>query len=251
MEPPGSKTAVRPVWYAGGDSARGELWTMLHLPYTSMVLGFVIVGAALAPSFSLVILSGTLLAYFLGLGLGAHFLDQIPGMGSRYVRHWSDRALWVGGFLSLGGAVAIGMVGVLWYVGPPLLLLVVPQTLCAVGYPLATWFGGAFHRDSVFALSWGSLPFLTSYYAQTQSLSGLSIIVATVFALVALAEIRLSRGSRRMRAASRSSGESDSPGAASSRLSFRRFDRALQALAAGTIVGALGLFAGRLVLGTW
>lgn len=142
------------MWYAGPDSVLGELWTLLHPPYTLMVLSFVVLGAALAPAISWAFLMGTLIAYFLGLGLGAHLLDQIPGMGSRYVRHWPDWALWVGGFLSIGGAVAIGIVGVLLLSSPLLLLLVGVQTLCAVGYPLAAWFGGALHRDIVFAISW-------------------------------------------------------------------------------------------------
>jgi len=178
MEPTGSKDGVRPVWYAGRDTVTGELWTMLHLPYTSMVMGFVIVGAALAPDFSWPILGGTLLAYFLGLGIGAHLLDQLPGMGSRYVRHWPDGALWFGGFASLAGAVSIGVLGVLWCGGPVLLLLVIVQTVCAIGYPLAKWFRGALHRDSVFAISWGSLPFLTSFFVQAHTISVLSIIVA-------------------------------------------------------------------------
>lgn len=71
------------MWYAGPDSVLGELWTLLHPPYTLMVLSFVVLGAALAPAISWAFLMGTLIAYFLGLGLGAHLLDQIPGMGSR------------------------------------------------------------------------------------------------------------------------------------------------------------------------
>jgi len=251
MEPTGSKDGVRPVWYAGRDTVTGELWTMLHLPYTSMVMGFVIVGAALAPDFSWPILGGTLLAYFLGLGIGAHLLDQLPGMGSRYVRHWPDGALWFGGFASLAGAVSIGVLGVLWCGGPVLLLLVIVQTVCAIGYPLAKWFRGALHRDSVFAISWGSLPFLTSFFVQAHTISVLSIIVAGAFAGLAIAEIRLSRASRRLRAAASSADAASLRGAGVPARSFRDFDRALRVLAGGTILVALGLFAGRIVLGIW
>jgi hypothetical protein len=246
-----SPNRIPPVWYAGSDSLLGEFWTMLHLPYTLMVLGFVVIGAALSPRISWLLLAGAILAYFLGLGVGAHFLDQVPGMGSRYVRYWPARALWVGGLLSLSVAVAIGVVGALWYVGLPLLLLVAVQATCAIGYPLARWFGGALHRDSVFALSWGSLPFLTSYYAQSGTIDLESVLVAIAFGGVAILEIRLSRASRRLRAQAQSISPASPTGADAPNRPFRRFDRALQILSTGTIVIALGLFAGRIVFTAW
>jgi hypothetical protein len=251
MEPDRSLKSVPPVWYAGSDNALGELWTMLHLPYTSMVLSFVVVGAALAPRISWILLGGTLLAYFLGLGIGSHFLDQLPGMGSRYVRHWPDGALWFGGFLSLGVAVAIGVVGAIWFVGISLLLLVGVQATCAVGYPLARWFGGALHRDSVFAVSWGSLPFLTSYYAQAGTIDLVSILVAITFGAVAVLEIRLSRASRRLRAQARSDLPSPPIKTVNPSPSFQRFDRALQILSLLTVLVGFGLFASRVVLTIW
>lgn len=223
---------------------------MLHLPYTLMVLSFVAIGAAMAPRLSWVLFLGTLLAYFLGLGIGAHFLDQVPGMGSRYVRHWPSRALWGIGGLALAIAVGLGVVAALWFVGWPLLVLVGVQALCALGYPLATWFRGAFHRDSVFAVSWGSLPFLTSYYAQAGTIDLLSILVAVVFGMVAVLEIRLSRASRAYRAEARASGRERSDYRASLD-AFQRYDRALQLLSLLTILAALGLLAGRVVLAVW
>jgi hypothetical protein len=224
---------------------------MLHLPYTLMVLSFVVIGATIAPAISLLLLGGTVLAYFLGLGIGAHFLDQIPGMGSRYVRHWPDWALWTGGFIALGGAVAIGVIGAVWYVGLPLLLFVGFQGVCALGYPLSKWFGGLFHRDSVFAVSWGSLPFLTSYYAQTGAISLESVLIAATFGVVAVLEIRLSRASRQLRAKTRSAAPDHSLAPTPTRLRFLGFDRALQVLSVVTILVAVALFAGRLVFSIW
>jgi hypothetical protein len=224
---------------------------MLHLPYTLMVLSFVVMGAALSSRISWLLLAGTILAYFLGLGIGAHLLDQIPGMGSRYVRHWPSWALWVGGFLSLGVAVAIGVLAALWYGGLPLLLLVAIQAMCAIGYPLAQWFGGALHRDSVFAISWGSLPFLTSYYVQVGTIDFESVLVAIAFAGVAILEIRLSRASRRLRAQARTILSAVSATAGVATPPSRKFDRALQILSFGSIAVALGLFAGRVVFTVW
>jgi len=235
MTPANPDASLRPTWYAGGDSWAGELWTMLHVPYTLMVLSFVAVGAAISVTFSWSVLGWTLLAYFLGLGLGAHLLDQVPGMGTHYVRHWPTWALWVGGFLTLGAAVVIGILGAVFVLGLPFLALVGIQALCAIGYPLSTWFGGAFHRNSVFALSWGALPALVSFYAQAHSFSLLAFGIAAVFGGVAYAEIRLSRASRQLRAEARAAVPVPEPVAPP----FRKYDRALVALASGTI--ALGL----------
>lgn len=247
MGPAASEVTVRQTWYAGGDSWAGELWTMLHLPYTLMVLSFVVVGAALAPTISWSILGWSLLAYFLGLGLGAHLLDQVPGMGTHYVRHWPTWALWTGGFVTLGGAVVIGVLGAVFVLGLPFLILVAVQSIFAIGYPLSRWFRGALHRDSVFAVSWGSLPFLVSYYAQSLTFTVLAVAVAIVFGAVAMAEIKLSRRSRRLRAEARDGTEPPAPAATS----FHNLDRALMVLSFATILGGILILLARVALVGW
>jgi hypothetical protein len=242
-------TKIRPVWYAGPSTILGEFWTMLHLPYTLMVLSFVAVGAALAPHISWTILAGTLLAYFLGLGIGAHFLDQISGMGSRYVVHWPDWALWTIGIAALASAVSLGLVATVGFGGPILLLLVAVQALCAVGYPLGRWFRGALHRDSVFAVSWGSLPFLTSYYAQAGQVSLGALAIAGTFAAVAVVEIRISRLSRRLRAEARNGGSDAGTPMPPGPPAFRAPDTALAALSIGTALLALGLLIDHVMAG--
>jgi hypothetical protein len=222
---------------------------MLHLPYTSMVLSFTVVGAAVSPKFSWTILLATLGAYFLALGIGAHFLDQLPGMGSSYVRHWPSSALWVIGLAGVAGGVGIGVLGALVLLGPTFLLLVLVQGVCALGYPLTPVFGGLLHRDSVFAVSWGSLPLLTSYYAQSGQISVESLILAAAFAVVAVVEIRVSRKSREMR--SRASWGQPTPAGVQNRAPpvFRRPDRILQTLSIGTTLVAIGLLAVRVIPG--
>lgn len=248
--PADALATIRPTWYAGKDTVWGEAWTMLHFPYTAMVLGFVTIGAIVSPRFSWPILLGSLVAYFLGLGVGAHFLDQIPGMGSRYVHHWSPWALTLIGAAGVGGGLVIGVFGALILLGPWFLLFVAVQTLGALGYPLAPVFRGLLHRDSVFAVTWGSLPFLTSYYAQSgQVITVLSVSLAVLFAGIALLEIRVSRASRESRKearAVRSSGAS-SAGEALSR--FRRSDRILEGLSLGTIALTVTAFVIRVWVG--
>jgi hypothetical protein len=105
------------AWYARGGSKLRELYTIIHLPYTSMVLSYVLLGAAVSPSFypNRVIL--TLLAYFLGLGLSAHALNEL------HARHWgealSKRELEILFLMPLIGATLIGTYGMVYYMQRP------------------------------------------------------------------------------------------------------------------------------------
>jgi hypothetical protein len=221
---------------------------MLHPPYTAMVLSFVVLGAVISPKLSWIVLLATLAAYFAGLGIGAHFLDQLPGMGSRYVTHWPSWALWTVGFAGVGVGVAIGVLGALVLGEPLLLFFVVVQGLCALGYPLAPLFGGVLHRDSVFAVSWGCLPCLTSYYAQAGNLSVGSVLLAAVFAAIAVVEIRVSRRSRAERRTSTADAPVSAPGAVASSWALRHSDAILGMLSVGTTVVAVASVAGRIFL---
>jgi hypothetical protein len=222
---------------------------MLHLPYTSMVLSFVVVGAVVSTKFSGPVLLATLGAYFLALGIGAHFLDQLPGMGSRYVRHWSSSALWIVGLTGVAGGVAVGVVGAFMLLGLPFLILVVIQGICAVGYPLAPIFGGLLHRDSVFAISWGSLPFLTSYFAQSGQVTAVSLILAGVFAVVAVVEIRVSRRSRGFRRKAQVGTTTAAAAPIPVTSAFRQPDRILEGLSLGTTLLAIAMLAIRVIPG--
>lgn len=214
---------------------------MLHPPYTLMVLSFVTIGAAISPRFSPVIYGATLLAYFAGLGVGAHFLDQVPGMGSHYVHHWPTWALWVGGLAGVGVGIGIGIVGAWLALGAPFLLFVAVQGVAALGYPLAPVFRGIFHRDTFFAISWGALPMLTSFYAQDRSLTLLAGLIAAACGAAAALEIHLSRISRARRSAAQAALGAESEPPIDRTPSYRSSDRALQLLVAGSalIAGAL------------
>jgi hypothetical protein len=222
---------------------------MLHLPYTVMVLSFVVIGAAVAPHLSWTVLAVTVVAYFLGLGIGAHLLDQLPGMGSHYVRHWPPWALWLGGLSTISVAVGIGVYGAFYLGSWGLLLLVTIQAVCAFGYPLAPVFKGYLHRDSVFAVSWGALPFLTSFYVQTLTITVAALFLAATFAAVAVVEIKVSRLARELRAEARAAPIAEGDFRPTTPPRFRRLDAALQALAAGTVLLSVGLLFSRLSVG--
>lgn len=64
------------AWYARHGGKVGELYTILHLSYTSMVLSYVLIGADLSPTLFVDRLALTIMAYFLGLGISAHARSQ-------------------------------------------------------------------------------------------------------------------------------------------------------------------------------
>ncbi len=171
----------RPSFYAARGTGRWrDWWTILHPPYTAWHLSYVVLGATIAPATDAVRLIGTLLAFFLAVGISAHAFDELHGRPLR--TRISGRALWFAATTSLMGAVAIGVVGVA-RVGPGLLVFMAIGPVLVVGYNLEV-FGGRLHTDAGFAAAWGVFPVLTAYFAQAEGL-GLAALVgaAAAFAL--------------------------------------------------------------------
>jgi len=190
---------MRGAWYAQGGGKARELYTILHLPYTSMVLSYVLIGAALSPIIDPDRVILTLFAYFLGLGLSAHALNEL------HVRHWGDalgkRELQFLFGAPLLGALLVGAYGM--YVlnraaqnvpYAPLILFafMITETFFLFAYNLEISVG-KFHSDLSFAFSWAALPVIISYYVNALSVSAAVILVALGSAATAEIEINLSR----------------------------------------------------------
>jgi len=187
------------AWYAISGGKARELFTILHLPYTSMVLSYVLIGAALSPVIHYDRLVLTLLAYFLGLGLSAHALNEL------HARHWgktlSKFELGLLFAIPLIGALLIGGYGMyLLYDGGsgglivPLTLLafIITETFFVFAYNLDI-LNGKFHSDLSFAVSWGALPAVTSFFANALTITPAAIMIASASAATAGIEINLSR----------------------------------------------------------
>ncbi len=186
------------AWYARSGSKVRELYTIMHLPYTSMVLSYTLIGAALAPSVypSRVIL--TLVAYFLGLGLSAHALNEL------YARHWgaalSKSELQLLFAVPLIGAILIGLYATMTlyassgtlFASLVLLLFIALETLFVFLYN-ADFSGGRFHSDLAFAFSWAALPTLIGYYVNAMTITAVAILMSIAMAATAGIEINLSR----------------------------------------------------------
>ena len=165
---------------------------LLFLPYTGMVLSFVIVGSMLAPTIHWDRLIAGVVIYFLGLGIAAHALDAV---GSRKVKPWGEyftiRQLWTLSICSLVLAYGLALYYIIRHV-PLLAVIAILEGFFLFAYNLE-WFKGRFHTDSWFAFSWGFLPTLAGYVFQTNQISWPPLVMGTAMACLSLVEISASR----------------------------------------------------------
>ena len=192
------------AWYARSGSRVRELYTIMHLPYTSMVLSYVLIGALLSPTIHLDRVILTLMAYFFGLGFSAHALNEMRAA------HWTEMLgkseLTVLFALPLGGALTIGIYGmqellaVSGSILPPLILMTVILLEIFLLFAYNTdAFAGRFHSDVSFALSWAALPTLVSYYVNALTITAGALFVALAMAATAGIQINLSRWCKELR----------------------------------------------------
>jgi hypothetical protein len=171
---------TRPAFYALAPGGWRDYVTLLHPPYTAWHLSYVVLGAALAPQWRPGVLGLALAAFFLGMGIGAHALDELQGrpLQTRIGR----RMLLALATLSLLGAAAIGIVTAV-YTSLGLLVFVAVGSFIAVAYNLEL-FGGRFHGTLWFALGWGALPVLATYFAAAETIRAEAVVAAVFAALV-------------------------------------------------------------------
>jgi hypothetical protein len=188
-----------PAFYAQPRFLHGtrlrEWWTLLHPPYTALHLSLVMVGACLNGPVNSVRLAATLIAFFLAVGVGAHSLDELHGRP--LMTTIPTRQLVIASCVGLGGAVALGVVGMV-LVSPYLALFMGVGVLIAVGYNLEL-LHGQLHTTVVFILGWGAFPILTAYFAQHARLSVASLVAALYGALVTQLQRQLSTPARDLR----------------------------------------------------
>jgi len=177
----------RSAFYAvgRGTGGLGDWVTLLHPPYTLWHLSYVAFGAAMIPHLVLWRLAGTLVAFFLAVGIGAHALDELHG---RPLGTGINGALLIAtAVVSITAAMVLGLV----YGGWKLLPFVVIGGVLVYGYNLEL-LAGRLHSDVWFAVAWGAFPVLVGAYAQHFTLT-LAAGVAAVAALF------LSLGQRALR----------------------------------------------------
>lgn len=184
---------MQKTWYSKVGSKKAELWTILHFPYTAMCLSFLIIGFGIHKPIDVTALILISIAYLLGLGIAAHSLDQLKGMGTSYIKFLSQKELLTLGIVSLIITTGIGIWFITAYNAWLFLLLVPIQTFFAISYPIAKLFNGFFHTDFWFAVGFGFMPVVIGYYSNTLTLAWIVIPFGVVCFLIALIEITLSR----------------------------------------------------------
>ncbi len=158
-------------WYSRFSVS--DVVTLLHLPFSSIVMSFVIMGAAVSSALYLDRLGLALLAVFCALQ-GSHFLDETKG------HHWnttiSSKNLLVTGFALLSIGVVIGFY-LSFTVNIVLFLFIVPMVFFPIAYNLELW-QKKFHNPLWFGVSWGALVFLGSFFLQSSTLTLFSILMS-------------------------------------------------------------------------
>jgi hypothetical protein len=185
----------RPAFYALAPGAWRDWWTLLHPPYTLWHLSYVAIGAATAAEVDLYRLGMSLLGFFLGVGLAAHALDELRGrpLGTSI----SERVLQGLAIVSLAGAAAVGVVGIV-QVSTWLAAFIVAGAFLVVAYNLEL-LGGMFHSDLWFAVAWGGFPALTGAFAQDGRLEAADVLIAGACVAISAAQRVLSTPVRRLR----------------------------------------------------
>jgi hypothetical protein len=237
----------RAAFYAARPGGWRDWWTLLHPPYTAWHLGYVAIGAALAPSFDGVVLGATVLAFFAAMGIGAHALDELHG----HPLHTQipDRVLVAAGTAGVLAAVLLGVAG-LHRVGPVLIPFIVIGPVLVAGYNLEL-FHGKLHTDLGFALAWGAFPVLTGYVAEAGHLGVAAVLGAAGAAALAYAQRALSTPARLLRRrARRVDGtitlDDGTPQPLDAATLLRPLEVALRALAWSVVLVAAAMVAARL-----
>ena len=189
------KTDLRPAFYALPPGAWRDYVTLLHLPFTVWHLSYVVLGAAAAPVLHLDRLAWLSLAFFLGVGLAAHALDEFHDRPLRSNLS-SGRLLGIAA-VSLTGALFIGV-----YASLTISLWAIPFVVSGGFIVLAynlEWSGGRFHSDIWFGLAWGAFPALVAYWANAERLDVQAFLISGACLALSLAQRTLSRRARELR----------------------------------------------------
>lgn len=207
---------------------------LLFLPYTGMCVSFTVIGSLIAGEVLWERVGAIALIYALALGISAHIADSL---GSKKTKPWgsyfSKTQLLILMAATLAAAYAIGAYYIIYFV-PLLAVIAALEGFFLFAYNFEA-FGGRFHNNFWFAVSWGALPALAGYIMQVNSVSILALMVAGAAGLVSYAEIRMSRPYKQLKQ-TRADPERS-----------KKLERGLKAVSLGTIAFALAMIAYRAI----
>jgi len=168
---------------------------ILFLPYTGMVVSFAIWGS-LVVNFSVERIVAICVLYFLAVGVSAHCLDAI-GSKSKPWGVLSKKKIIVVSLASLSVACVIGLYYA--FLDSPLLFPIgIAEVFFLFSYNLEL-FGGKFHNNLVFVISWGALPVFAGAAIQTNTIQLHGLALAGVASLLSYVLIRTSKKYKKLR----------------------------------------------------
>lgn len=204
---------------------------MMFLPYTGMCISFTVLGSMVAAEVHWDRVGAIALIYALALGIGAHAADAIGSKNKPWAGYFTKRQMAAAMAASIGAAYAIGAYYIIAYV-PLLGIVAVLEGFFLFAYNFEL-FGGIFHNDFWFAVSWGALPAIAGYLIQTGEFSLLPFAVAAGAAIASYVEIRMSRPYKQAKREGRDA---------------KRLEVRLKVLSMATIAFSLVVLAGRALL---
>jgi hypothetical protein len=144
----------------------------LRIPFSLVFIGWITLAQAIAPHFNPQIYLFTLLASFLGLVVGAHYIDigSSREKFSPYIK--VPRRMLAVGALAVALGIAVGAyLAARWNL--VFIAFVLVEGFAAIAYPREN--PKVVHSYVGFGLTWGTIPFLGAYFIQASTLSLLSI----------------------------------------------------------------------------
>ena len=207
---------------------------LLFLPYTGMCISFALIGSFLVSDIAWDRVGAIAVIYALGLGVSAHIADSI---GSKNAKPWG-RYFTKAQLITVMGATliiayAIGTYYILSFV-PLLAVVAVLEGFFLFVYNFET-FGGHFHNNFWFAISWGVLPLLSGYIIQTNSVNAIALVASAATGFVSYLEIKMSRPYKELK----KRGENQKA---------KRLEFGLKTLSVGTIGFAMAILAYKIIL---
>jgi hypothetical protein len=157
---------------------RRSVWLYgLRIPFSLVVIGWITFAEVLSPRFSLEIYLYSMLAVFLGLVVGAHYID-IGASREKFSPFFPDipaSMFWIGILTVVAGGLVGAYMAFRWNL--LFLAFVAVEGFAAYAYPSEK--PKAVHSYLGFGLTWGTIPFVAAYFIQSGSVSLLALAVAT------------------------------------------------------------------------
>lgn len=207
---------------------------LLFLPYTGMCVSFTIIGTMFVGEIAWDRVGAIALIYALALGVSAHVADNL---GSKKAKPWGSYFTRLQLLLlmsaTLAAAYAIGIYYIVYFV-PLLAVIAALEGFFLFAYNFEA-FGGRFHNNFWFAVSWGALPALAGYVMQANSISILALAASGAAGIVSYIEIRMSRPYKQLKQSGADPGRA------------KRLENGLKAVSLGTIAFALAVLAYRAI----